>query len=61
MVLGRSGGLRLMTGNGELVELVLQTLKFVFSGLCPDVQSGHLGLKTLLLLQQELVLLFLLL
>jgi hypothetical protein len=50
-----------MTSHGEVLKFVLQALKLVFSCLCPDVQMGHLGVKTLLLLQQELVVLLLLL
>jgi len=48
-----------MTGCVELIEFVLQTLELIFGVLGPEVQVGHLGLKTLLLLKKKLVLLLL--
>ena len=48
-----------MTGNVELIEFVLQALKFVFSVLGLVIQVGHLRLKTFLLLEKKLVLLLL--
>jgi hypothetical protein len=59
MVLGRRGWFRLMTGDVELIEFTLQTMKLVFSVLGPEIQVGHLRLKTLLLLEKKLVLLLL--
>ena len=56
MILGRRGWFRLMAGDVELIEFALQTMKLVFSVLGPEIQVGHLRLKTFLLLEEKLVL-----